>query len=290
MADTEVRQRKSEKETETENDTTIASEKPTNKSKGKKDAKVEYENPWLDVARVLTFLFVVSCGLSYLVSAGESFFWTMKVPPKYLRTEWWRSQLVRYQQIILPCHSVFNPWLTHFFFLSTQNGPLYLTPEQLRAYDGSDPEKPIYLAINHTIYDVSANRKTYGPGGSYNIFAGVDASRGFVTGCFREDQTPDMRGVEEMYLPLEDPEVDGQYWTKSELKILREQEKRQADKKVYDGLKHWVDFFGNSKKYTFVGYVKRPADWLEKEPRKTLCEQAAKGRKPRKVPEEKKKN
>lgn len=117
MADSEVRQRKSEKETETET-TTIAPEKQTKKSKGKKDVKVEYENPWLDVARVLTFLFVVSCGLSYLVSAGESFFWTMKVPPKYLRTEWWRSQIVRHQ--VSPCHAALSPdhVLIHFF-LST---------------------------------------------------------------------------------------------------------------------------------------------------------------------------
>lgn len=170
-----------------------------------------------------------------------------------------------------------------------QTGPLYLTPEELRAYDGSDPDKPIYLAINHTIYDVSAGSRMYGPGGSYNVFAGVDASRGFVTGCFKEDQTPDMRGVEEMYLPLDDPEVDS-HFTKSELKILREQEKRQADKKVYDGLKHWVDFFGKSTKYTFVGYVKRPADWLEKEPKRALCDSAAKGRQPRKIPADKKKN
>lgn len=95
MAEPQVRQRKLQKETEPETTETTAPEKQGKKTKSKKDGKVEYENPWLDVARVLTFLFVVSCGLSYLVSAGESFFWTMKVPPKYLRTEWWKSQLVR---------------------------------------------------------------------------------------------------------------------------------------------------------------------------------------------------
>lgn len=167
-----------------------------------------------------------------------------------------------------------------------QNGPKYLTLEELSAYDGSDPEKPIYLSINGTIYDVSAGARMYGPGGSYNVFAGVDGSRGFVTGCFKEDRTQDLRGAELMYLPLEDPEVD-KHWTKSELKVLREQEKRQAEKKVYDGLKHWVDFFGNSQKYSLVGYVKRPADWLEKEPKRELCDLAAKGRKPRKVPQDK---
>lgn len=131
---------------------------------------------------------------------------------------------------------------------------------------------------------MSAGSRIYGPGGSYNVFAGVDASRGFVTGCFAADKTPDMRGVSDMFLPLDDPEVD-KHWTAADLEKLKEQEQREAEKKVYDGLKHWVDFFGNSKKYTKVGYVKREPDWLEKEPVRPLCDQAAKGRKPRKVPQ-----
>lgn len=95
MAEPTVRQRKPEKDTtDTDETETQTSHKTTKSNKKDGKGKVEYENPWIDVARVLTFLLVVSCGLSYLVSAGESFFWTMKVPPKYLRTEWWRSQLV----------------------------------------------------------------------------------------------------------------------------------------------------------------------------------------------------
>lgn len=263
MADPQVRQRKQQPD----NDTTSTDDNTTPKNtspKTKKDAKtkVEYENPWVDVARVLTFLLVASCGLSYLVTGGESVLWSAKVPPKYLRAEWWRSQ-----------------WA----------GPRYFTPEQLLAYDGADPDAPVYLAINHSVYDVSANRKTYGPGGSYHVFAGVDASRGFVTGCFADDRTPDLRGVDAMFLPLDDPDVDA-HFSSTELKLLREQERRHAAQKVHDGLKHWVDFFANSPKYTFVGYVRRPADWLDKTPPPPLCEQAAKGRKPRKIPEDKKKN
>ncbi len=49
---------------------------------------------FLDVLRVLTFIVVASCGLSYLISGGDSFFWGLKHPPKYLQTEWWKSQLV----------------------------------------------------------------------------------------------------------------------------------------------------------------------------------------------------
>lgn len=235
-----------------------AKKKRSKKSKRIDAAEVEYGNPWVDVLRVLSFLLFVSCGASYLVSGGESFFWSMKVPPKYLRVETWKGLL---------------------------NGPRYITPEELALHDGSDPSKPIYLAINGSVYDVTAGSRVYGPGGSYHVFAGVDASRGFVTGCFAEDRTPDMRGVEEMHLPLDDPEVDS-HWSKSELKRLKEQEKREAKKKTYDALKHWVDFFGNSQKYSFVGYVKREDGWLEKQPKKELCEQARKGRKPRKIPED----
>lgn len=156
-----------------------------------------------------------------------------------------------------------------------------MTPEELAAFDGKDESKPIYLSINGTIYDVSANRRVYGPGGSYNIFAGVDASRGFVTGCFKEDRNGDMRGVEEMFLPLDDYEVDKHY-TADQLRQMRAEELAAAKEKVHDALKHWVDFFAKSKKYHKVGTLKREPGWQGK--RKKLCEQAGQGRTPRKLP------
>ncbi|KAK3304709.1 uncharacterized protein B0T15DRAFT_251269 [Chaetomium strumarium] len=215
-----------------------------------------YTSLYLDIFRVLTFLFLASCGLSYLISGGETLFWGMSNPPKYLQADWWKKQF---------------------------RGPIYLTPAELAAYDGTDPTKPIYLAINWTIYDVSANRRTYGPGGSYHYFAGCDAARAYVTGCFAEDRTPDMRGVEEMFLPLDDPAVD-RHWSGAELAQLRAKERAEAEKKVHEGLAHWVDFFRNNPKYDFVGYVKKPEGWPGTEPRRPLCEAAAKGRKRRVVP------
>ena len=44
--------------------------------------------------------------------------------------------------------------------MEEQKGQVLLTDEQLLAYDGSDPNKPIYVALNGTIYDVSASRQT----------------------------------------------------------------------------------------------------------------------------------
>ena len=122
--------------------------------------------------------------------------------------------------------------------LSFQAGPQALTDSDLKAYDGSDPTKPIYLAINGTIYDVTAGVRHYGPGGSYHFFAGKDASRAFVTNCFEEDGNPDLRGVEEMFMPIDDKEVDMQY-TSGQLKALKEQERRKAKVEAYNALKHW---------------------------------------------------
>lgn len=69
--------------------------KRSKKGKRMDSDEVEYGNPWVDVLRVLSFLLFVSCGASYLVSGGESFFWSMKVPPKYLRVETWKGLIVR---------------------------------------------------------------------------------------------------------------------------------------------------------------------------------------------------
>jgi predicted heme/steroid binding protein len=221
----------------------------------------EKYSPWLDILRVITFLLVASCALSYLVSNGESWTWGKQNKPRYLRLDWWKTQFT---------------------------SPLLLTPDELAAFDGTDPEKPIYLAINGTIYDVTAGARMYGPGGGYHGFAGRDASRSFVTGCFSEDRTPDMRGVEEMFIPNDDGVDMSKYWTEEELAELRQKELENAHKRVYDGLAHWIKFFGNSDKYVEVGKVKREDGWIEKMPRRKLCKTAFKARPKRKIPEDRK--
>jgi len=50
------------------------------------------------------------------------------------------------------------------------------TVEELAHYDGSDPTKPIYLALNGLVYDITAGKKYYEPGGSYHWLAGKDSS------------------------------------------------------------------------------------------------------------------
>ncbi|CAK7271097.1 hypothetical protein SEPCBS57363_004441 [Sporothrix epigloea] len=225
--------------------------------KSKKHLRVEEEDdysPVLDVFRVLTFLLLASCGLSYLVSGGESYFWGMKHRPDYLKLSWWEMQY---------------------------NGPRSFTLGELADYDGTDASKPIYLSVGGKVFDVSAGRKFYGPGGSYHYFAGVDASRGFVTGCFREDRTGDLRGVEEMFLPIDDPEIDS-HWTAAELTKKKADELAGAKKRVHDSVQHWVDFFQKSPKYQFVGELIREPGWEGE--LKVLCRKAQDGRTYRALP------
>jgi len=77
---------------------------------------------------------------------------------------------------------------------------IVLSEEQLKQYDGTDPSLPIYIAINGEIYDVTAGKNYYGPGGGYHFFAGVDGARAYITGCFQTHLTNDLRGLTEEQL------------------------------------------------------------------------------------------
>ncbi|RUS18006.1 hypothetical protein BC937DRAFT_89248 [Endogone sp. FLAS-F59071] len=128
---------------------------------------------------------------------------------------------------------------------------LVFSEEQLKAYDGTNPDLPIYIAIDGDVFDVSGGRSYYGPvrvdlimpffhsldhasshhilsfpllsqGGGYHHFAGRDAARAFVTGCFATHLTHDLRGLS--------PE---------ELKTVA----------------HWKGFYNDHHKYIKVGTV-----------------------------------
>eukprot|EP00252_Welwitschia_mirabilis_P026749 TRINITY_DN888_c0_g1_i1.p1 TRINITY_DN888_c0_g1~~TRINITY_DN888_c0_g1_i1.p1 ORF type:complete len:262 (+),score=64.29 TRINITY_DN888_c0_g1_i1:116-787(+) len=71
-----------------------------------------------------------------------------------------------------------------------------VTEEELRAYDGSDPKKPLLMAIKGQIYDVTQSRMFYGPGGPYALFAGRDASRALAKMSFDEqDLNANLEGL-----------------------------------------------------------------------------------------------
>ena len=71
-----------------------------------------------------------------------------------------------------------------------------VSEEELRQYDGSDPKKPLLMAIKGQIYDVTQSRMFYGPGGPYALFAGKDASRALAKMSFEpQDLTGDISGL-----------------------------------------------------------------------------------------------
>ncbi|KAL7003328.1 Membrane steroid-binding protein 1 [Sarracenia purpurea var. burkii] len=71
-----------------------------------------------------------------------------------------------------------------------------ITDGELKSYDGSDPKKPLLMAIKGQIYDVSQSRMFYGPGGPYALFAGKDASRALAKMSFEDkDLTGDISGL-----------------------------------------------------------------------------------------------
>ena len=190
------------------------------------------------------------------------------------------------------------------------SGHTKLPDAELRQYDGTDTTKPIYLAINGTIFDVSVSPSFYGPGGHYHHFVGRDASRAWVTECWdsEEQLTWKMDGVEDMFMPkyldeeLEkasqgDPAAGLDLGPMSNEQVIKlateatakfgkvsdkEKAKRlqgdavEARQRVHDTLAHWVKFFENNSKYSVAGYVVYDKDNSENPPK--LCEAALKKR------------
>ena len=128
----------------------------------------------------------------------------------------------------------------------------------------------------------------------YSFFAGRDATRAFVTGCFDTDLNGDLRGVEEMFMSedLSEEGVREEGLTKEERrkrKLRREREGRLARKQVVDTVRGWERMFDGGKegKYFRVGRVERGegSGWEGWGEVKVLCEKARKGR-PRRTAEE----
>jgi predicted heme/steroid binding protein len=189
-----------------------------------------------------------------------------------------------------------------------------LTEAELRAFDGSDPDTPIYLAINGTIYDVSISPSFYGPGGHYHHFVGRDATRAWLTECWDEPAQLTWRLdglLEQLYTPsyldeqLEDvhfgrwdPASSGEHFkfpaetmkqlakramerlgsvTDTEKAKRRAEDPVTAQKNLDAALAKWTGFFANSDKYTVIGKVVYDEENTPAPP--PICE-AAKKKKP----------
>ncbi|MCA9375054.1 hypothetical protein KC622_01845 [Candidatus Dojkabacteria bacterium] len=51
------------------------------------------------------------------------------------------------------------------------------TADELSAYDGSNPDNPIYIGYQGKVYDVTAGKDYYQLGGSYHYLAGKDSTK-----------------------------------------------------------------------------------------------------------------
>ncbi|KIW52541.1 hypothetical protein PV05_08171 [Exophiala xenobiotica] len=74
-----------------------------------------------------------------------------------------------------------------------------ITLEELSKCDGTNPDKPTYVAIKGTVFDVSKN-SAYGEKGQYHVFAGKDPSRALALSSLKpEDCVPDWDDLDDKY-------------------------------------------------------------------------------------------
>lgn len=79
--------------------------------------------------------------------------------------------------------------------------PRNFTSEQLKFYDGNMDEntqepKPVYMAVNGIVFDVSNGRDFYGPGGAYELFAGHECGVALAKFSFDTTYLDDLKGCE----------------------------------------------------------------------------------------------
>ncbi|KAF8345080.1 cytochrome b5-like heme/steroid binding domain-containing protein [Amanita rubescens] len=107
-------------------------------------------------------------------------------------------QRIIFPPVSRPSNPVPSEFKAGYTWLPKSHPPTVLfkdyTPKTLAPFDGKDGGR-ILLAINGTVFDVTAGRSFYGPEGMYGNFAGRDASRGMAKQSFDLD----------MLTPLDQP-------------------------------------------------------------------------------------
>uniref|UniRef100_A0A3Q1EJ27 Neudesin neurotrophic factor n=1 Tax=Acanthochromis polyacanthus TaxID=80966 RepID=A0A3Q1EJ27_9TELE len=89
------------------------------------------------------------------------------------------------------------------------------TEEELKRYDGSQEEQPIYLAIKGVVFDVTTGKEFYGRDAPYNALVGKDSTRAVAKMSLDPaDLTSDTSGLTEEQLESLDSIFEGTYKTK----------------------------------------------------------------------------
>jgi len=119
------------------------------------------------------------------------------------------------------------------------------TASELEEFGNGLNENPIYLSVFGMVYDVTAGKKFYGPGASYEMFAGKDVTRGLCLGC----KTPEclVRSTDGL-----------------------------TENQIDEG-KRWLSFFQSHDKYSLVGTMERidSESWLDELVEDTVVAAAA---------------
>mmetsp|Transcript_445 Transcript_445/g.535 ORF Transcript_445/g.535 Transcript_445/m.535 type:complete len:285 (-) Transcript_445:1046-1900(-) len=75
--------------------------------------------------------------------------------------------------------------------------PRNFTLEQLKKFDGKE-DRPVYLSLKGTVFDVSRGKQFYGPGGPYEVFAGRECGVALAKMSFDEKHLDDIKGCEDL--------------------------------------------------------------------------------------------
>ncbi|XP_042244749.1 neudesin [Thunnus maccoyii] len=89
------------------------------------------------------------------------------------------------------------------------------TEEELKRYDGSEEELPIYMAVKGVVFDVTKGKEFYGKDAPYNALVGKDSTRAVAKMSLDPaDLTSDTTGLSEEQLKSLDGVFEGTYKTK----------------------------------------------------------------------------
>ncbi|KAM7403633.1 hypothetical protein PAMA_004191 [Pampus argenteus] len=115
------------------------------------------------------------------------------------------------------------------------------TEEELKRYDGSKEELPIYMAVKGVVFDVTKGKEFYGKDAPYNTLVGKDSTRAVAKMSLDPaDLTSDTTGLTEEQLKSLDSVFEGTYKTKypivgyTESRILNEDGSPNQDFKPED--------------------------------------------------------